>query len=449
MTKNAKKINEKTYAIHQGGSVFTVSTATDSMITDLLFSDYVSWEADPSLVQGKKIVPYGTHNNLPVSIRQIMDQNNLAPGILEREIGLLHGQGPELYKKIYEDGDVRREYVNDNEVWAWLKDWDYRRFIDMATVEYKYLKGYFSRVRLAKSGRIGKPLISSLDVVPATDARLGWVETRRLEDVSQIFVGDFENNCLRGISTYPVWDPWDPFRHRVAMRYNNSYAYARNFYPTPGYFGSLRWIMRSSDIPDILKYLTQNSISAAWHIHSPAQYWEAKREKLEKMHPTYTEAKIEKLFETIKDEIFASISEVLSGKKNTGKFIETVDFYDDQGNACAWKVEPIDFKNKDFIESQIKVSDKADSATTSGIGLHPSLSNIMVQGKLASGSEMLYALKLYLASDTNIPESVIFQGINNAIAANFPNKDVQLGFYHQIVLREEDVKPDERTKNNI
>lgn len=155
------------------------------------------------------------------------------------------------------------------------------------------------------------------------------------------------------------------------------------------------------------------------------------------------------MLENHKDDVMRKLAEVLSGKKNVGKFFHTVTLHDDDGKPQEWKITPIDQKMKDFIDSQIKVSEKADSATTSGIGLHPALSNIMVDGKLSSGSEMLYALKLYLASDTTIPEEIILQAINQAIQINFKGTDLKLGFYHKIVLREEDVAPKDRTKNNI
>ena len=73
----------------------------------------------------------------------------------------------------------------------------------------------------------------------------------------------------------------------------------------------------------------------------------------------------------------------------------------------------------------------------------------MVDGKLSSGSEMLYALKLYLASDTTIPEEIILQALNETIRLNFPGTPWRVGFYHKIVLREEDVAPKDRVKQNV
>jgi len=445
-----QKIGKNSAAIHAGGGVYAVSLNTSDAGWENIADSRVNWEAQPQNIRDKKIVPYGVNNNLPVMIRNIMDDNNLAPGILEREIGLLYGEGPQLYKVNYEGGQVVKEFVYDEEIWTWLKSWDYLRFIQMAMTEYKYLKGFFVRRYRNRGARIGlKASIAKMEVIPATDCRLEWPEnnSRRLEDVKNIFTGDFENNCQKtGITAHPVHNRLAPYQYPVSMSYHNTYSFARSFYSVPSYYGTLKWIMRSSDIPDIIKYLTENGISLAFHIHSPAGYWEQKEMKLREIYPEISEAELAKKMEELKDQLFETITRVLAGKKNAGKFIETVDFYDGE-MVQSWKIEPIDQKIKDFIEAQLKISEKADSATTSGLGLHPSLSNIVVNGQLSSGSQMLYALKLYLASDVSIPQEVIFEPINQAIEANFPKKNIKVGFYHMVVMKEENVNPEQRVVN--
>lgn len=444
------RLSDSTRIVQTSVGAFAVSTGCSTSNWD--FNETrIGWEKEPLNVLGKEIVPYGENNDLPVVIRNIMDANNLAPGILEREIGLLYGDGPRLYRVEFQEGQVVRSYIEDKEVWAWLQSWDFRRFVDMAMTEYKYLKGFFVRRYLNRGPRVARAAkVAKLDVIPATDARLEFARSRRLEDVKHIYVGDFENNCIyTGITTYPVYNADDPFRHGVCMSYHNSYSFARNFYSVPSYYGTLKWIMRSSDIPEIIKYLTDNGISVAYHVHSPSEYWEQKKEILEEKYPSASVAEISKKLDELKDETFRMMGEVLAGKKNVGKFIDTVDFYDNEGNLCSWKIEPIDQKVKDFIDAQLKIAEKADSATTSGLGLHPSLSNIIVGGQLSSGSQMLYALKLYLASDTTIPEEVVFEPVNQAIRDNFPGKDVRIGFYHRIVMAEDGVNPEARVKENI
>ena len=408
-----------------------------------------TWEVEPEIVSGKEVVPYGVDNNLPSFVRDMLDENNLAPGILEREKGLLYGQGPELYKKVYENGEVIREWGSDAKIWEWLESWDYLRYIEMAITEYKYLHGYFVKHFPTRGKRIGKEAkIARLEVIPGVNARLGWVDSRKLEDVREIYVGDFENNCISGIATYPVYDKNDPFR-TVSISYHNSYSYARSLYSIPSFWGSRNWIMRSSDVPQVLKYITENSINVAFHIESPAEYWDIQKDKIEQRCTRIGIEYNDEMLEEHKDEVLRSLANALSGKKNVGKFFHTISLKDDEGKIGEWKITPIDQKIKDFIEAQIRVSEKADSATTSGIGLHPALSNIMVDGKLSSGSEMLYALKLYLASDTTIPEEIILQALNETIRLNFPGTPWRVGFYHKIVLREEDVAPKDRVKQNV
>jgi len=433
-------------------SFYTGASSTEDLWSSITLSDSgVQWEADPDIVGGKQIVPYGYNNQLPIVVRDLMEANNLAPGILEREMGLLHGQGPQLYVDLVKDGDITRTWTYDQEIWDWLRSWNYRRFLDMATVEYKYLKGVFVKRFMRRGVRIGLNPQFTLEVCPGTDARLAWTDSRRLEDVPVIYTGDFENNCRRtGIRTWSIWDRYQPFANPVCMSYHNSYSFAHNFYSIPAFWGSRKWIARSSDVPDTLKYLSENGLNLTHHIHSPGAYWKEKREKLEERYPAKTDAQIDALLEELKLETFRKISGVLAGKKNVGKFIETVDFWDEEAGAqVSWRIESIDQKVKDFIDAQLAISDKADAATTSGIGLHPALSNMMMNGKSASGSEMLYALKLYLASDTNIPEEVIFEPINQCIEAMWPGKKARMGFYHKIVMKEENVTPQDRTVTNV
>ena len=85
---------------------------------------------------------------------------------------------------------------------------------------------------------------------------------------------------------------------------------------------------------------------------------------------------------------------------------------------------------------------------TEALQLHPSLTNIMVNGKLASGSEMLHAHQIYKLSDVAIPEMVILDPINQAIRYNFPETDLQLGFYHQSLMTQEETAPKDRIQES-
>lgn len=446
-----KKISDHSYAAFlDDGRVYTLSTmGRDSLESILWARPEQDWETGPTTVGDFRIVPYGYDNNLPVQLRDLLDGNNLAPGVLERQLGLIYGQGAHLFRTVYSGGDISREWVEDAEIESWLQSWDCESFIKGCLTDYLYLKGFFHAQYLDRGKRVGKePRIARLEHIPARNARLEWPESRDVKDVKRILVGNWDRRCCdTGVRAYPVLLPWDLGKYPAAAAYNRSYSFGRDFYPVPQYWGTLRWINRGSEIPDIFKYVTDNGLNLAYHVHSPEEYWERKREILKEQHQDWNFGDIEKEIGRLTTEFLQKLTEVLSGKENAGKFIHTVDVKGDDGKTVTWSIEPIDQKIKDFVDSQLKISDASVSAITSGLGLHPSLSNIMVNGKLASGSELLYAFKLFLLSDTEIPSSMVLGPINRAIAFNFPSSGLRLGFYHMKAQTEESTATSDRIKN--
>ena len=140
----------------------------------------------------------------------------------------------------------------------------------------------------------------------------------------------------------------------------------------------------------------------------------------------------------------------MAGKKNAGKFFTCVDFIDPQGNKQEWKIEPIEMNVDKYISAQAEISRIADSSTTSGFGLNPALSNIIIDGKGDSGSQMLYALKIFYGADTQIPEDIALEAINDAIRINFPQKKgIFLGMYRKVINKEDSVSTKDRVTNQV
>jgi len=210
-------------------------------------------------------------------------------------------------------------------------------------------------------------------------------------------------------------------------------------------------MQRSNVAPDILKSQTDNGLNIKWHIISPQSYWDAKREILMKQcEQKETEYK-ESMLEDLKDQVLQGLSKVLSGIENVGKFFHSEAVRTELGigksEILKWEIVPIDMKVKEFTEAQITISNKADQAITSAMGLHPSLSNILIDKKLASGSELLYAYKLFIATDTKVWEKKSLEVMNMMKRLYFPSVPGVFGFYHDIVKREEDITASERTTN--
>lgn len=445
--KQVKKIGKHRF-VATGAGTYSLQLSSDYAMSDFFNASAANWDGDPVSVHGVRVVPWGMSNNLPNVIRDVLERNNLGPGILERKTGLLYGQGPMLFRKQIVGNECVQEWAQDAEIEEWLNSWDYKRYIRNVFVEYTHMKGHFTKYYSGRSVRIGKPWVAKLECMHDSDCRLVWPEnnSRRLEDVTQILTGDYET--YRNMKLYPVFDKWNPSRHETSIRYHSMRSFGRNMYAISSFYGSIPWLENANNIPEIIKYLNENLIAAAYIVHEPSAYWEEKRNSIMYIHPEWEEARILSELELCKDAITSQIADVMAGKRNVGKFFTCVDFVDSDGNKQEWKIEPIEMNVDKYIEAQTKISRIADSSTTSGFGLNPALANIIIDGKGDSGSQMLYALKIFFGADTQIPEEIALEAINDAIRINFPNKkDLFLGIYRKIINKEDNVTADKRATN--
>ena len=411
-----------------------------------------NWDDDPVSVAGERVVPWGKDNNLPRAIRDLLERNNLGPGILDRKTGLLYGQGPALYRMAIENNERVQQWVDDPDIQAWLDTWDYRAFVRAALVEFTHLNGVFVKYRMGRGVRIGRPWVASLECLHSADCRLVWPEndSRRLEDVTHILTGNFDTFRSRTYEKYPVFDKWNPTRSEAAIRYHSMRSFGRNMYAISCFFGSVPWLENANDLPRIIHHLNENMIAAAYVVHSPQAYWDQKKALIEELHPDYTEEQLQKEMEKLKDNLTRTIADVMAGKNNAGKFFSCVDFTDEQGKAQSWKIEPIEMNIDKYIDAQAKISRIADSSTTSGFGLSPALANIIIDGKSDSGSQMLYALKIFYGADTQIAEDIALEAVNDAIRINFPEKKgVFLGLYRKVINKEDNVSAGDRATNQV
>lgn len=407
------------------------------------------WDKEPLHIGNYKIVARGDTNNLPAEIRDMCDDNNLVEGIFARQSGLQWGQGADLYIIEKKDGLRTKKWVEDKEIEAWLKTWDYENYLLRCLVDYTHDKGDFTKFYKNKGPRIGStPRIAKLEHVSVNKCRLEWPEDGI--NYKNIIVGDWETQDMNSFISYPVFNPADPFAYNVSIMYANLYSFARDFNNLPSHYGTRNWIKLSSSIAVLLMNYNINSAAIKYHITSPQSYWDAKEDKLKENCVLKGIQYNDKMLEELKDATFKKFTETLTGIENPGKMLTTESYWNpDATNFEGWKVEVLDQKVKDYVDAQIAIAKQAESSTTSGLGLHPSLSNIMVDGKLASGSEQLYALKLYLATEIDIPQSIIFKAINTAIEVNFPSKNIKMGFYHDVVKTEDAVSPEKRVKNAV
>lgn len=417
----------------------------------------LDWNSQCTFIGDYLVHPFGANNDLPDTIKQTVQTNYIAPGILKKKTQLIWGMGPILYKEkliATKDGNKRiRELYEDAEIDAWLESWDYQTYLLKACTDYQHIEGVFTRFELNKGSRVGSPFISKIVHEYCDRTRLATAKNNKKGPATHAITSDWSFNnvtALTEFKVYPLFDFLNPFANANAVLYSNMYSFCTDYYTVPDLYGSLEWLNRSTSVPLIFKALSKNSINLKYHIVSPQAFWDKKEKEITascvQRGITY---KVSMLLDYQK-QFLEKISVVLSGDQNTGKYLHTTKSFTVEGTNLiehGWEIKVIDQNIKDFVAAQISISERADHALSAGLNLHSALGNVSESGKSDSGSEQIYALKTFLQTGIDIPEMIIMKAINYALKVNFPTKGFKLGFYHEKPEKEEAVTPSERVLN--
>ena len=402
----------------------------------------------PFHIGGFEVIPDGYDNQYPEEIRISYEDNNPAPQLLEKKINLIWGQGPALYRKEYDvEGKIKRVFIQDESIDGFLKYNRIHKYIHKCLVEFVLSNGFYTLYYRNKGARIGDT--AQIVKVLHKTRRFARMEYNGYNDPTRIIVGDFQNPWRSGLTPYPIFDPNDPFKYPVSASFTSLFSFGReNAYPMSPLHGIIHWMKLSNSIVKLLLNFNTNSMAIKYHIKSPERFWERKRESLLKKYKSENKEFTDKVMEKYISDYMTEFANTLTNVDNVGKFVHTQRIYDeDLRQVVDWEIEVLDQKVKDYIDAQLAIASRSSFEITEGLGLHPALSNISRDGNLPSGSEQQYAFKLFLLTNTEIPESLVFEPINDIISANFPGRNVKLGFYHDAVLAESMITPANRMLN--
>lgn len=423
---------------------------------DIRTRDSLEWGNSVLQLGDYYIYQYGDTNNLPTIIRDVVQKNYIAPGLLSKKKNLLWGQGPRLYREEFEGNELIRVWEKDKEINRWLDFIDAEFNINKLAKDYNYIESCVSKYELNKGALIDKALITAIEHIPINKARMAVPIRKYLNNertptncvISETFGQQYSNDATARV--YDLYDRKSPFKAKNSIVFSNEYSFGIDVYTVPDIFGSLEWLKTSTATPLILQAFTSNSINLKFHVQSPQLYWDNVEKKLKDNCAENNIEYRDSMLANYRKKLFEQITTVLSGADNSGKMWHTIKLHDDSGTDLkefGWEIKAIDQNVKDFIESQIKVSQRADYAVASAVGIHSALGNISQTGKSDSGSEQLYAHQTYLNTNVTIPEMIVLKAYNEAIRANFPGTELRLGFYHQGVKRQQDITPSERFIN--
>lgn len=432
---------------------YQVSDTPRDLYQSRVANNNLDWNEKGDYIGDYIVYPFGSNNDLPDIIRDIVLKNYIAPGIMKKKTQLIWGLGPQLYVEKIKDGILSREWVEDDEVLKWLQSWNHEDYLIKACTDFQFIEGVFSRFELSKGGRIGQPFISKINHIFPDRTRLASSKSKKDKKATHAITTDWSFNTINALTdykVYPLFDFLDPFANKNAVLYSNMYSFCTDYYTVPDLYGSLEWLNRSTAVPLIFKALSINSINLKYHIVSPQAFWDKKENDIKanctQRGITYKSSMLADFTKSFLEKI----SVVLSGSENTGKYLHTTKSFTVDGTNLiehGWEIKVIDQNIKDFVSAQISISERADHALSSGLNLHSALGNVSESGKSDSGSEQIYALKTFLQTGIDIPEMIIMKAINYALKSNWPDKKLKLGFYHVTPEKEQDITPKNRILN--
>lgn len=399
-------------------------------------------------VNGTPIIPYGPGNDMPGKVRGLLENFYAGEGIMGKKAGLQWGEGPRLYRDAVDDQNIfYRAWTVDDEITADLKATDYLTQMHRCLIDLVHLEGFWVKFTRTRGARIGSGRIATVEHVPAGKVRFVYPGENKLP--VQAMVADWPAASPDTSHIYPLFDPRDPLKYTVSLAYYNIYSYNHDHYSVPRFIGAFDWLELAGTLAPLLAAYNENAAAISKHIKSPQSYWDRAEERIKDVCRAKNIPYKAEMLEDFKDEAMEKFAMSMSGKANAGKFLHTSDYWNPEANAFeGWEIVTIDNKVKDYIEAQVAICKKSEAAATSGFGLDPSLSNLILDTKLGSGSEKLYALKVYNATETAVPDMILCKPFQQFIDINHPGTDIKIGLYRTVVEAEKNVNPENRVKEN-
>ena len=466
-------------------SSLSPSSAAESApetLTALSVGDYFVW-------------PNGVDNLDPTICKELIKGNRLLPSLIEKQISILYGSGYQLFTQEIEDsGKIKRHYIQDPEIAAWLDNWrenglpdDVKTYLNKCIRSYYYSEGIYTKWHFTRGIRAALPGIkpvAGLEHISETRCRFATrKDIRNKHDIENkdfdfVMVGNWASNSTRmEHSVYPRFDYQNPTSKHTPISYSRNPNYGEEVYATNVFFSGIKeWIKGCNATPEYINSFLENALSARHHIIIPNAWMAAKQQAI--MDLCDKNATLEAQGQPLKtielgkgrgwtievgtvysDEILEKyvnlelkkLTEFLSGRgKNQGKVYATRAFTNESGQQETWKIEEVSQKYKEYIDALISYDKRSDMVLLSAKGIDSSISNISSDGIVSkSGADAYYNYVIYLLQQT-IPEEIVCADINYAIKLNFPEKyraGIRLGFYRPNVERQEDTTPSQRLAN--
>lgn len=429
-------------------------------------------------IQGFQVCSRGFNNRKCEEVASDIKKNRLLPRLITKQVNMLYGHGPGVYKYVFQEGKLQKEWQECPEVMDWLMSWkergiesDYQEFAKTCIKNYYYFRDYFAKFRFTVGKSRGKLPIAGLEALENKHCRLATTKKDVAMDV--VYYKDFRHIAVGqwgyGTSTfriYPKFNLVEVDKYQFAAISHHREKSVDEFYGVnETHQGTKSYIKGSNDTADYINSFLRNSLAAKIHIIIPNAWLESKRNQITKLCTENkiraknnekllvyngieigTEFKESTLLVYLQSEL-RKISSYLSGADNQGKAYATISFKTGQGEEERWKIETVDLKYKEYIDALISYDKRADEVLLSSVGLDSSISSVSKDGVISkSGADAYYNYLIYILSLTSEDE-ICTEAFNQAIQINFPHlykQGYRIGFYREVPARQEDVSPKDR-----
>lgn len=429
-------------------------------------------------VSGYNVYARGDNNLKCEELENDIKKNRLLPRLISKQINMLYGSGPSIYKSSITNGKRVKEWVEEPTIMAWLESWQ-ENGMEMSHTDfalgliknYYYFRDYFVKWRMSLGASIGAMPVAGLELIDNRRCRLGTNKTdvvtalANYSDFRFVLVGNWMSGAAK-FSVYPKFNLNEVKNYRYAAVSHHREMAVGDFYGcNETHEGARAFIKGSNETAEYINSFLHNSLAAKVHIIIPNAWVESKRKSIKLLcdENKSREAKKDKLLTYNGIEVGTSfkessliqfvqtelrkLSKYLSGSGNQGKAYSSISFRSGNNEEERWKIETVDLKYKEYISSIIEYDKRADEVLLASVGLDSSISSVSKDGVISkSGADVYYNYLIYLMSLTPDDEKCS-EPFNMAIKVNFPalyKAGYRIGYYRETPSRQEEVSPKDR-----
>jgi hypothetical protein len=435
---------------------------------------------------GVNILAKGINNMLPMEIKQIFGHDRILPELFDKQYRLLYGKGIFVYKQVFENKKLFRDWQAQETIENWLGDWQRlgvtdspEQYIEKVIKDSYYFEDYHTKYRFFKGRRLGFMPVGALEHVENRRARLAtdkplsqFMSTYDLidSDFNHVVLGNWGHG-RRDVEVYPRMRMHKAFDFTSAIAYHKHHTPGEIYGMNKFYMGIKEWLIGTARNPAYINSYLENSLSAKIHViipHEWVTFIEGQIEGICTHNATLKEegtelVKIngidvgteyhEGLLDAYIKAEMRKLTTFMTGTKNQGKTWTSFKYQTDDGHSSQWEIVPIDMKYKEYIDTLDKHDKRADEVITSAIGIDSAISNISKDGVISkSGADAYYNYIIYLHANLPTAERMVCEDLNAAVNINFPSlykQGYRIGLYTDIPSRQEDIAPENRLSNEM